>query len=109
LYAFLILPMRATCPAYVILLELITLMVYGEAYKLWSSSLCSLIQPPTTSSILGSNSVSAPCQTPPVYVLPLVWETKFHTHTTQQVKLVLYVLIFKFLKRRREDMRCWTE
>jgi hypothetical protein len=27
--------------------------IYGEAYKLWSSSLCSLLQPPATSSLLG--------------------------------------------------------
>jgi hypothetical protein len=27
----------------------------GEAYKLWSTSLCSLLQPPATSSILGPN------------------------------------------------------
>jgi hypothetical protein len=34
-------------------------------------------------------------------ILPLVWETKFHAHTNQQVKLVLYILILKFLERRR--------
>jgi hypothetical protein len=36
--------MHATCPAC-----LLTLIISGEAYKLWSCSLCSLLQPPATS------------------------------------------------------------
>jgi len=48
LYAFLICSMCATCPIPFILLDLITLITVDEAYKLWSSSLCSLLQSPTT-------------------------------------------------------------
>jgi hypothetical protein len=47
--------MRATCPAHLILLALITLTVLGEEYKPCSSSLSSFLQPPATSSLLGPN------------------------------------------------------
>jgi hypothetical protein len=80
LYAFIISPKRATCPVHFILLYTITLIRFGEAYKLWSSSLCNLPQPPATSSLFSET----------IYVLPLVWETKFNTSTKQQVKLQLF-------------------
>jgi hypothetical protein len=37
--------MHATCTFQVILLDLITLIIFGEAYILSSSSLCNLLHP----------------------------------------------------------------
>ena len=42
LYASLSLPIRATCPAHLILLDFITRTILGEEYKSFSSSLCNL-------------------------------------------------------------------
>ena len=53
LYTPLSSPIRATCPAYLILLNFITRTILGEEYKSLSSSLCSLLHSPVTSSLLG--------------------------------------------------------
>jgi len=46
-------PIRATCPAHLILLDFITRTILGEVYKSFSSSLCSLLHSPVTSALLG--------------------------------------------------------
>ena len=73
-------PIRATCPAQLILLDFITRTILGEEYKSFSSALCSLLHSPVTSSL-------------PASFPPAMSTTKFHTHTKQQASLVLYILI----------------
>jgi len=48
-------PIRATCPAHVILLDFISCTILGEEYRSFSSSLCNLLHSPVTSSLLGPN------------------------------------------------------
>ena len=46
-------PIRATCPAHLILLDFITRTILGDDYKSFSFSSCSLLHSPVTSSLLG--------------------------------------------------------
>jgi hypothetical protein len=45
LCAFYISPIRTTCPALLIFLDLIPLITFGDEQKLWNSSLCTFPQP----------------------------------------------------------------
>ena len=55
LYTPLLSTLRAIRPTYLILLDFITRAILGEQYRSVSSSLCSFLQSPVTSSLIGPN------------------------------------------------------
>ena len=55
LYKTLLSPIRATCPAQLILLDFITRIILGEVYRSLSSSVCSFLHSPVTLSLLIPN------------------------------------------------------
>ena len=55
LYITLLFTIRTTWPAHHILLDFITWTIYGEEYRSLSSSLCSFLHSPVTSSLLEPN------------------------------------------------------
>jgi len=55
LFTPLLSPICATCPAHLILHDLITRIIGGELYRSLKSSLCSFLHSPVSSSLLGPN------------------------------------------------------
>jgi hypothetical protein len=84
----------ATFPTYLILFDLTILIICGKEFKL-QSLLCSFLQPPFTSLILGPNILFST-----VFKHPNLWSslnpgTSF-TSLKKHVKLVMTILVFTF-------------
>jgi hypothetical protein len=88
LYALFFSPIRDTYPAQLILLDLIILIMFGEEYSYEAPLYAVFSNLPSVH--LSSDQIfsSAPCcQTPSVYLPPLMSDTRFRTHTETRAKL----------------------
>jgi hypothetical protein len=95
LHAFLFSPMLAAYPAHLISVVLIIIIISGEDLKLLNSSLWNflsfLLFHPSCVQIFSWAPAS---QTSSFNIIPLISQTKFHTHTKLQSKLWFCILHF---------------
>jgi len=86
------------CLAYLILLDLITRIMFGDGCRSLSSSLCSFLHSPVISPLLGPNILSTLFSNTfsPRSALRVSDQVSHPYKTTGKI-IVLYIIIFKFL------------
>ena len=104
-------PIRAACPAYLILIDLITRKVLGGEYRSLRSSLRSFLHSPFTSSLLGQNIILSTLFSDTLSLRFSLNRSDqvLHPYKTRKI-MVLYILIsFIFLDSKLEDQIFCTE
>ena len=96
LYTSLSSPIRATCPAHLILLDFITRTILGEEF---SSSLCYLLHSPVTSSLIGPNNLLNTLFSNTLSLLSSrnVSDQFSHPYKTTGTIIVIYIYIYIYI------------
>ena len=101
----------STWPAHLILLDLITRIISSEQNRSLSSSLCSFLHSPVTSSLLSPNILLSNLfsNTLSLRFSLIVGDHVSHPYRTTGNIILLYILIFIFSASKLEDKRFYTE
>ena len=111
LYTSLLSLIRATRPAHLTILDLITRTIFGEDYRSLSSSLRSFLHFPVTSSLSGPNILlnALLSNTLSLRSSLNVSDQISHPYKTTGKIIVPFILIFKFLYSKPEERGFCTE
>ena len=101
----------ATCPAHLLLLDLITRIMFGEEDRSLSTSLCSLLHSPVSSSLSGPHVLLSTLfsNTPSLRSSLSVSDHVSHPYKTSGNVTVLVVFILIFSDRKLKNKKFCTE